>query len=339
MFSELAIKLQEYLDQGLNLAVAQVIDREAPSSSKVTDKAIILESGELIGWIGGGCVRGIVIKEALDVIRTKRYRKVRISPEGGISKSNHIKNYVMSCQSGGTVEVIIEPVFPLPELIVVGKSNIARKLVSIAAAADFKVTAMSKDADQHMFPLASVVKQHVSFTDIKNFSNTYVVIATQGEDDEENVEKALATAANYVGYVSSSKKSDLIRQYLASKKVPNERIAILRSPVGFDINAKLAGEVAISILAEIVEDFRSEKVAASNCCGSMSGLKEEAAQDQTSNEKFEEEFYINPVCGVPVSKKSPKHIIEHLGEKVYFCCDGCKVSFEKNPSQYISEKG
>ena len=56
------------------------------------------------------------------------------------------------------------------------------------------------------------------------------------------------------------------------------------------------------------------------------------------DEKFTEEYYINPVCGVPVSKKSPKHIIDYQGEKVYFCCDGCKVSFEKNPSQYIAEK-
>jgi len=335
MFSELAIKLQEYLEQGVNLAVAQVIDRSAPSSSKVTDKAIILESGELVGWIGGGCVRGIVIKEALDVIRTKRYRKVRISPEGGLSSGTHIKNYIMSCQSGGTVEVIIEPVFPLPELIVVGKSNIARKLAAIAATADFKVTAMSKDADKHMFPLASVVKDNVSFSDIKNFSNTYVVIATQGEDDEENVEKALATAAKYVGYVSSSKKSDLLKQYLTSKDVPNERIEILKSPVGIDINAKLAGEVAISILAEIVEDFRNEKAVSSDCCGSKTSEKEEQVQDQNVNEKFSEEYYINPVCGVPVSKKSPKHIIDYQGEKVYFCCDGCKVSFEKNPSQYI----
>lgn len=338
MFSELAIKLQEYLEQGVNLAVAQVIDRSAPSSSKVTDKAIILESGELVGWIGGGCVRGIVIKEALDVIRTKRYRKVRISPEGGLSSGTHIKNYIMSCQSGGTVEVIIEPVFPLPELIVVGKSNIARKLATIAAAADFKVTAMAKDADKHMFPMASVVHDKVSFADVKNFTNTYVVVATQGEDDEENVEKALATSVKYVGYVCSSKKSDVLKQYLASKGVPSKRIEALKSPVGFDINAKLAGEVAISILAEIVEDFRNEKPVKSDCCGSKASEKKEAIQEESVSEKFTEEYYINPVCGVPVSKKSPKHIINYQGEKVYFCCDGCKVSFEKNPSQYIPEK-
>jgi len=335
MFSELAIKLQEYLEQGVNLAVAQVIDREAPSSSKVTDKAIILETGELVGWIGGGCVRGIVIKEALDVIRTKKYRKVRISPEGGLSSGTHIKNYIMSCQSGGTVEVIIEPVIPLPEIIVIGKSNIARKLAMIAATADFKVTAMAKDADKHIFPLASVVKDDVSFAEIKNFNNTYIVVATQGEDDEENVEKALATKAKYVGYVSSSKKSDLLKQYLSSKGVRKERIEDLKSPVGFDINAKLAGEVAISILAEIVEDFRNEKVVSSDCCGSKSTATKEVVQDTEVNEKFSEEYYINPVCGVPVSKKSPKHIVDYQGEKVYFCCDGCKVSFDKNPSQYI----
>ena len=337
MFNELAIKMQEYLEQGANFAIAQVIGREAPSSSKVTDKAIILESGELIGWIGGGCVRGIVIKEALDVIRTKRYRRVRISPEGGLSSSNNIKNYIMSCQSGGTVEVMIEPVFPLPELIVVGKSNIARKLAAIATTADFKVTAMAKDADKYMFPLASVVKDNVSFTDIKNFTNTYIVIATQGEDDEENVEKALSTAAKYVGYVCSSKKSDLLKQYLTSKEVSPKRIDALKSPVGFDINAKLAGEVAISILAEIVDDFRNEKPDTSDCCGSKMEQKEEPLQDEIVNEKFTEEYYINPVCGVPVSKKSPKHIVSYKGENVYFCCDGCKVSFEKNPTQYIPE--
>lgn len=338
MFSELAIKLQEYLDKGANLAVAQVIGREAPSSSKVTDKAIILETGELIGWIGGGCVRGIVIKEALEVISSKRYRKVRISPEGGLSSSNNIKNYIMSCQSGGTVEVLIEPVFPLPELIVVGKSNIARKLAALGATADFKVTAMAQGADQHMFPLASTVKESVSFEEIKNFSNTYIVVATQGEDDEENVEKALSTAAKYVGYVCSSKKSDLLKKYLSSRDVSSERIKDLKSPVGFDINAKLAGEVAISILAEIVEDFRNKRTEGADCCGSKTEGIEEPLPDQNVNEKFTEEYYINPVCGVPVSKKSPKHILDYQGEKVYFCCDGCKVSFEKNPSQYIPEK-
>ena len=59
------------------------------------------------------------------------------------------------------------------------------------------------------------------------------------------------------------------------------------------------------------------------------------AAPNTAEQKFAEEYYINPVCQVPVSKTNPKHVIEYKGEMVYFCCDGCKVSFEKNPEQYI----
>ena len=113
--------------------------------------------------------------------------------------------------------------------------------------------------------------------------------------------------------------------------IPAERIAQLRSPVGLDINAKLASEVAISILAEVIDDFRKEKTSDGSCCGSAKS----AVSEPAINDKFAEEYYINPVCNVPVSKKNPKHILEYEGEKVYFCCDGCKVSFENEPSKYI----
>ncbi len=331
MFNELTLQIEKHLAKGANFAIAQVIDRIAPSSGKVGDKAIILETGELIGWIGGGCVRGIVIKEALDVIKTKRYRRVRISPEGGTRSTATHKEYVMSCQSKGTLEVMIEPVIPQPELIVVGKSNISRKLVQMASAADFRVSVMANDADVQMFLSANNVSDDVDFTSIKNFTNTYIIVTTQGEDDELSVKKALETPVKYVGFVASAKKSENIKAYLTNAGIPEERIAQLRSPVGLDINAKLASEVAISILAEIIADFRGENKTASVCCGSKTKVETETEP----NAQFLEDYYINPVCQVPVSKKNPKHIIEYAGEKVYFCCDGCKVSFEKEPGKYI----
>lgn len=332
MFSELVVKIKEYQDKGFNFAIAQIIDREAPSSGKIGDKALILETGELVGWIGGGCVRGIVIREALEVIKTKRYRRVRISPEGGTSTSEYYKNYVMSCQSGGTIELLIEPVFPQPELIVVGKSNIARKLVALAALADFRVTAMSAGADKELFPEATAVTDTVNFEAITNYTNRYVIVTTQGEDDELSVQKALATSAPFVGFVASKRKADRLREYLVSQGVAQERIAQLKSPVGKDINAKSASEVAISILADIIDDFRNTKTEENSCCSSKTS---DMAKDKAT-QAFEEEYYINPVCNVPVSKKSPKHIVEYEGEKVYFCCDGCKVSFDKNPAQYMT---
>ncbi|MDB2607079.1 XdhC family protein [Zobellia sp.] len=332
MFNEIALRIEEHLAKGSNFAIAQVIDRIAPSSGKVGDKALILETGELIGWIGGGCVRGIVIKEALDVIKSKRYRRVRISPEGGTRETATYKEYVMSCQSKGTLEVMIEPVIPQPELIVVGKSNIARKLVQMASAADFRVSVMATDADVQMFPSAHNVSDVVDFSSLKNVTNTYIVVTTQGEDDELSVKKAMKTSVNYVGFVASARKSEEIKIYLEQGGISADRIAQLRSPVGLDINAKLASEVAISILAEVIADFRQEKTAEGSCCDSSKTLE----KDTEVNDKFAEDYYINPVCQVPVSKKNPKHIVEYKGEKVYFCCDGCKVSFDAEPSKYIT---
>ena len=117
MFNELSLQIEKHLVQGSDFAIAQVIDRIAPSSGKVGDKALILDTGELIGWIGGGCVRGIVVKEALDVIKNKRYRRVRISPEGGSRETENYKEYVMSCQSRlshmGDCEALCVKVDPL----------------------------------------------------------------------------------------------------------------------------------------------------------------------------------------------------------------------------------
>jgi xanthine dehydrogenase accessory factor len=334
MFNELTLKIEEHLGRGSNFAIAQVIDRIAPSSGKVGDKALILESGELIGWIGGGCVRGIVIKEALEVIRTKRYRRIRISPEGGTRETPNFKEYVMSCQSKGTVEVLIEAVIPQPEVLIVGRSNIARKLATLASAADFRVTVMAPDADSHAFPMAHKVFDQVDFTPFQGDANRYILVATQGEDDDQSVLKALQTSARYVGFVASSKKVADLKPFLIREGLPESRVEELKSPAGLDINAKLASEVAISILAEIVGHFRTGKtveVENTEVKETISSQTEEVI----AGDKFTEEYYINPVCQVPVSRKNPKHVIEYKGEMVYFCCDGCKVAFEQDPAQYI----
>ncbi len=331
MFNDLIIKIREFQAKGSDFAVAQVIAREAPCSGKVGDKALILDTGELIGWIGGGCVKGIVVKEGLEAIKSKRYRRVRISPEGGTSTSDHFKNYVMSCQSEGTVELLIEPILAQPEIIVLGKSEIARKLVKLASAAGFSVCAMAIDADTDMFPQASLVLDEIKFEKIKNARHAYIIIATQGEEDEKATLAAIQTQASYIGFVASKKKAAHIQEYLKNEKVSQDQLKKLRSPVGLDINAKLASEVVISILAEVIEDFRKKDSRKAH-----SGTQQTATNEKdSSEEKFTEDYYINPVCGVPVSKKSPKHILDYKGESVYFCCDGCKVSFEKNPDQYM----
>jgi xanthine dehydrogenase accessory factor len=319
MYNDLIDQISKYMGQGEEFAVAHVIWREAPSSGKPGDKAIILKDGTIIGWIGGGCVKGIAVKEAREAIRENRSRLVRIDPDEGNSEDSSHKTYRMTCHSGGTMELFIEPITPNPQLIIVGKSNIARALSKLAIATNLRVHVLSNDVHKGMFPGVNNIHDRVDFSKINIDKNTFIVVSTQGEDDEESIRKALETNCNYVGFISSLRKSVKIKEYLEQTELSANRINELKIPVGMDINAKLPEEIAISILAEIVQLFRDPN----------------RKEDQESDTAINDDSYINPVCRVAVSKKDAKHVLEYGAHTVYFCCDGCKVSFDTEPEKYI----
>ena len=324
MFEDISKELAKYSDRGETVAVAQVVWRKVPTSGKPGDKAIISKNGMMTGWIGGGCVRSIAIKEAYQAIKDRKYRIVRISPdlEEGMSQDPSIKTYKMVCHGGGSMEIFIEPVMPKPHIIVIGNSNISAALVKISKATDYKVSVLGRELEKEMFPEADNIFENLDFKDLKIGSNTFIIVATQGENDEEAVKNALLSGGNYVSLVASPKKAQHVKDYLFMNKVKPQLIDTLRTPAGLNINAKLPEEVAISILADIIKNFRSEN---------------DTAEDKTENIKndLSESYFINPVCNLPISKVDAKHIVDYKGHKVYFCCDGCKISFDKTPDHYI----
>jgi len=110
-------KINEFKNSAEAYAIAIIVRRKIPSSGKPGDKAIITADGHIHGWIGGGCTRGIVLKEALLSIKERKPRFVAISPNKIEETDKNTKVYAMTCQSGGEVEVYIEPVLPKPQLV------------------------------------------------------------------------------------------------------------------------------------------------------------------------------------------------------------------------------
>ena len=298
-------------------ALAMVVRREAPSSGKPGDSAVITKEGEVKGWIGGGCTKGIVIKEALEAIQQQKPRLVRIEPKADAPELDGVKNYKMTCASGGSVDVYIEPILPMTKIIIFGRSHIAKALCAVGEAAGFHMSVISDLADDGMFG-DTQVQTLKAFDRETDLSDSYVVVCTQGEDDANSLGAAIRTNPKYLSFVASYKKANSVFMELKRNGVEHEQLVNIKTPAGLDIGAKSAEEVAISILAQIIE------------------AKHSAVNDASKEEVQEiEDLYINPVCKIPVQKSTAKHVLEHNGEKVYFCCDGCKVSFEKEPDLYM----
>lgn len=309
-------------------AMATVIWREAPSSGKAGDKAVINKFGEILGWVGGGCVQGIVIKEAEDAMKSGKPRTVIIGKSILPLKQEGLKEYEMTCQGEGSIELFIEPVMPQPHLVVVGKSAIAKSLVKLAHAAGYRITGVAEGANLQTYEKVDELITQISLENVKTTPSTFIVVATQGEQDEKALEEALKKESAYLGFVASRKKMAAIANYLAGAGIDKQAIATIKSPAGIDISAKSPEEVAISILGEMIQVQHSAPHP-----GSFERFDESNAETGASPK-----YYINPVCGIPVDINHPMHIIDYKGEKVYFCCDGCKVQFEADPEKYMKKE-
>lgn len=317
-------KINEFKNSAEAYAMAIIVRRKIPSSGKPGDKAIITADGHIYGWIGGGCTRGIVLKEALLSMKERKPRFVSISPTKKKRTDEDTKIYAMTCQSGGEVEIYIEPVLPKPQLVIFGTSHIAKSLAKVAKAIDYQVDVVMSVADKNVFPEAnSVISiKDLGTNEIK--SSAYIVVCTQGEGDAEALQKALSIKSSYLSFVASRKKANAIFTEVRGMGINFDQLKTIKTPAGLDIGAKMPNEVAISILAEIIQHYRAvDEIAES---------KEEKKEEIILKN---DDFFINPVCNIPVQKSTAKHVINYKEKDYYFCCDGCKVSFEKAPEEYV----
>jgi xanthine dehydrogenase accessory factor len=337
MFDRFLNKATELLARGEPFVTASVVRFQAPISGKPGDKAIIFADGKMWGWIGGGCAQPVVIKEALKALADGKPRLVRISPTA--APEDGIVDYTMTCHSGGTLDIYIEPVLPKPHILIFGRSPIAQTLARLGRTIGYRISVVGPGAEPEQFPDVDLLQTDSNFGELnldklRIARETFIVVSTQGESDEEALEQAARSSAMYVAFVASKVKAQKVLQYLGEVGVPAERVSQIRAPAGLDIHAASPEEIAVSILAEIIHlkgdgaKATAEPKKGTPTALNLPGLALPVLTQPPPNEARD------PVCGMLVNVSGAKYKSAHKGSDVYFCCAGCKQTFERQPEKY-----
>lgn len=247
-----------------SFAVATIVRTEDATSAKAGAKAIVTADGAMVGWIGGGCTQGAVRRAAQQALEDGRARLVSVRPRDALEAEGiapgagaaGVEYHRSVCPSGGTVEVFVEPMLPRQTLVVCGASPVAHALSDLGRHMGFAVTTAALPEDQESLPAADRRLEGFDLSEEPRLQDSFLVVATQGKRDREALKAALAAPAHFVAFVGSRRKAAKLKAELIDAGLAAEAAARLRSPAGLDIGAITPEEIALSILAEIVQERR-----------------------------------------------------------------------------------
>jgi xanthine dehydrogenase accessory factor len=311
---------RELRDRGEPFVVATVVWRRSPSSGQVGARAIVTPDGGISGWVAGACAEPTVIAEALRALGDGVPRLVFLgSPEElEEQRRNGVVVVPIQCGSEGALEVYVEPVLPKPDVVVIGRSPAADTLARLATALGWRSTLIDDGGDPTRHPTAARVFTALDLEAAGVDESSFVIVATQGHYDEDALERALATRARYIGLVASRKRADTVLAYLRERGVPEDQIARIEAPAGLDLGHVPSEEIAVAILAELVQ-LRAK--------GELGPKESEPAP----SERHEA---LDPVCGMTVRVAGARYVATHEGRTFYFCSAACKARFEANPTAF-----
>jgi xanthine dehydrogenase accessory factor len=319
---------------GQSFAVATVVSRRAPVSAHLGDRAIVFADGRMEGFVGGACSREIIRTQALEAMQARCGRLVSIRPDSCESAESTAEHVVvpMTCASEGAVDVYVEPFVQPRRLIVVGATPVAESLARLARSMEYDVVHVvdsreRRDIEEDATMLGVRVVTLDALEELLREGSAggteqAAVVASQGHYDEQALESILRCGLPYVGLVASRKRGAAVRALLEESAAPG--VETIRSPAGIDLGARTPQEVALSILAEIVQSHpsgsRKEVVVAT------SSMPVAAAPVSSSA--------VDPVCGMQVDIATAHNTAEVDDVVYYFCCAGCRARFLKEPSRY-----
>jgi xanthine dehydrogenase accessory factor len=303
-------RAHELSEQGAPYVIATVVRVQRPASVEAGSAGIVHADGTIEGFIGGVCAQHSVRLYSLTTLESGIPLLLKIMPDGPgasgeddpeaaeeIGRAEGSVTVRNPCLSGGAIEVFLEPMLPAPRVLVAGDSPIAGALKAIGPEVGLDVVAAQDIKDGILTPAAG------------DFA---LVVAAHGSDEVATLRAALEAGLPYVGLVASRKRGLAVIDELRAAGVSEDLLGALDTPAGLDIGARTPPEVALSIVARLVSVRRS-----------LQRPSAAPAAPVTA---------VDPVCGMTVVVGDDTPSVEHEGETVYFCGEGCRGKFGHVPA-------
>ena len=269
---------------------ATVVRAQCPTSSNPGDAAVVLPDGTIEGFVGGQCAESSVAAAARRALDTREAVLLRILPEGDdeFPESPGALTVVNPCLSGGALEIFLEPRLPAPLLAVVGTTPIAEAVTILAGPLGFATEVVAPG-------------------DAPPEASTAVIVSSHGRDEASTIRAALDAGVGFVGLVASRRRGAAVVEEMA---LTSEERARVHTPVGVEIGARTAEEIALSIMAAVVRAIRVD--------GLVPPL------DAPLPPPFE---VVDPICGMQVVVGPDTPHVRTGDEDHWFCSTVCRDRF------------
>ncbi|SDD45312.1 XdhC family protein [Ruegeria marina] len=247
---ELASVTETLRASGAPFAIATVIRTLGQTAAKPGAKALLSAEGDILhGWVGGGCVRGALARAARQALAEGIPQLISLMPEDllaekGLAAGEQADGTRIArngCPSRGSMDIFVEPILPLPELVIYGASPVAQALARLAPQFDWNVTRADPAA---------------ALPDKTEGARRMIVVATQGQGDAPALKAALAATAEHLCFVGSRRKFAALRTKFEADGTDPETLDRVNAPAGLAIDAVTPEEIALSILARLIQQRR-----------------------------------------------------------------------------------
>jgi xanthine dehydrogenase accessory factor len=297
----LSRRSQELVAARIPFVTATVVRAQSPTSVEPGSVALVREDGTIEGFVGGVCAEQSVRAYSLAALKSGEALLLRILPDAveGMDSANEEGAVTVHnpCLSGGAIEVFLEPAPAPPRVLVAGDTPIAAALMRIGA-----------ELELDMLPVGGEGPGPEG-------GDLALVVAAHGRDELRWLRAALDAGVPYVGLVASEKRGAGVVDELRGDGVPSDLLERIDVPAGIAIGSRTPGEIALSILAKIVEVRRSAA---------------------TPGQSAPPLLAVDPICGMTVAATPDTLSVQRDGETIYFCSEGCKARFQSEHAPVAS---